>query len=248
MKILKYLGAVILILIVIALLSICWMSEDVPTGTEGPEADQLAQLVMRNLGQEAFDTTHYIQWEFFRPGQKYVWDKKNDLASIEWDETNVVFMDLKTQEAICLINGQKQTGSVHDEMKEKAWSNWCNDSFWLIAPFKMFDPGTKRTKVITQDNENAVLITYESGGVTPGDQYLWILDDNNIPKSWKMWTSIIPIKGISTTWSNWKDYNGVQLASDHTLLGIDLFVEDIKVGQNLTEMGLPETLFNDLKG
>jgi hypothetical protein len=44
-----------------------------------------------------------------------------------------------------------------------------------------------------QDNQEALMITYASGGSTPGDSYVWFVDQNYMPKAWRMWVSIIPV-------------------------------------------------------
>jgi hypothetical protein len=33
-----------------------------------------------------------------------------------------------------------------------------------------------------QDNQEALMITYASGGSTPGDSYVWFVDQNYMPK------------------------------------------------------------------
>jgi hypothetical protein len=45
-------------------------------------------------------------------------------------------------------------------------------------------------EVSMQDNQ-ALLITYASGS-TPGDSYMWFVDQNYRPKAWRMW-GIIPV-------------------------------------------------------
>ena len=38
-----------------------------------------------------------------------------------------------------------------------------------------------------------------SSGVTPGDSYLWVLDDK-LPTAWRLWVSVVPIPG----WTSWR--------------------------------------------
>jgi hypothetical protein len=49
------------------------------------------------------------------------------------------------------------------------------------------DEGTTRSLVKNEDKTNGLLVSYASGGVTPGDAYLWKLDANGLPQSYKMW-------------------------------------------------------------
>ena len=112
---------------------------------------------------------------------------------------------------------------------EKAITYFNNDSFWLVAPYKVFDAGVERRLVKTQNNKDALLVTYTTGGSTPGDSYLWLLDDNGKPTAFKMWTSILPIQGLEASWSDWTiTESGAQLPSFHKLLILGLEIDDVK--------------------
>ncbi len=243
MKILKIILSILLILAVLGFIAIKLFSESEPQGQTGTEADQLARTVMDNLNKDAFDAIPYLQWEFFRPGQKYFWDKKNNKAIIEWSDNKVIF-DLDTYEATCFIDGQPAPADKIEEMKSKAWSNWCNDSFWMIAPFKLFDPGTSREVVDLEDGRTGLKVTYESGGVTPGDSYLWELDSNNRPTGYKMWTSIIPVKGMYASWDGWEDHMGAILSTKHTLAGKEVTMKNVKAGNSWADFGYTSDPFN----
>jgi hypothetical protein len=60
-----------------------------------------------------------------------------------------------------------------------------------------------------QDNQEALMITYASGGSTPGDSYVWFVDQNYMPKAWRMWVSIIPV--VETTWEEKTFQNNLKL-------------------------------------
>ena len=113
------------------------------------------------------------------------------------------------------------------ELIEKASNYFYNDSFWMFAPYKIFDKGVERK--IIKNNKNALLVTYTSGGITPGDTYLWLLNDDGKPKAFKMWTSILPINGLEASWSNWTTTeSGAQLPTFHKLLFLGLEIDGIK--------------------
>ena len=106
-------------------------------------------------------------------------------------------------------------GKEKEKAIQTAWSLFANDSFWLVAPYKIRDSGTSRKVIILENGEKGLLVTYSSGGVTPGDSYLWILDEDGRPKSWKMWVKIIPVGGLEFTWENWQQQGGAWFAPIH---------------------------------
>lgn len=98
-----------------------------------------------------------------------------------------------------------------------------------MAPYKVFDSGVERRLVKTEENKDALLVTYTSGGSTPGDSYLWHLDDTGKPKSYQMWTQILPIEGLEATWENWTTTeSGAQLPTFHKLLVLGLELDGVK--------------------
>lgn len=227
-------------------IAVKYFSEDKPVGKKGVEADKVAELMLQKLNKEAFDRINYINFEFFGGGHKYIWDKVNNTAVISWGENKVV-LNLDSQEGVVYKNGGVVNGDEAEKLKQKAWSFWCNDSFWLIAPFKIFDSGTERSLVEVDQGVHGLMIDYISGGVTPGDSYLWILDDNYQPTGFKMWTQIIPVKGMYVDWINWEDYNGAKLCLSHTMAGKLRSMENVRVGSSLSEIGYNNNPFEVLK-
>ena len=116
----------------------------------------------------------------------------------------------------------------NSEALQKATDFFNNDSFWLIAPHKVFEDGIER-RIVKYKEKDALLITYTSGGSTPGDSYLWILDENNLPIAYKMWVSIIPTGGMEATWEGWiTTASGTKLPSTHILSIGELSMGEVK--------------------
>lgn len=225
-KFFKILGFLFLILILFLGIYYFVNNEKLPNGEKGEKADALATKMLTALNKDAFDTTEIIEWNFINE-HFYVWHKQENLVEVSWDENKVLLKTKKPSDSEVYINDKL---TKNDDLIKKAESYFNNDSFWLIAPYKVFDSGTER-RLVNYNDKDALLITYKTGGSTPGDSYLWILDENNMPISYKMWTSIIPLGGVSATWSDWKNTkSGIKLPTKHklSLFGLEISMNNVK--------------------
>tara|TARA_B110001454_G_C12719176_1_gene433953 strand:+ start:460 stop:1737 length:1278 start_codon:yes stop_codon:yes gene_type:complete len=222
-KVFKFIGILLLLLIVAVGLFYFINNESLPEGKKGKDADALATKMLIALNNDAFKNTETLKWSF-RNEHFYTWDKQENIVHISWYNNKVTLYTKHPEKSELYIDGKIAN---NQELIKQAQNFFNNDSFWLVAPYKIFDSGTER-RIVKHKNKDALLITYTSGGSTPGDSYLWILDDNYLPTSFKMWTSIIPIGGISATWSNLKSTkSGIKLPTKHTL---SLFGMEIDMG------------------
>jgi hypothetical protein len=231
-----------LFLLILAVAKVVY--EKVPEGKSGERADELAVEILETLGYSSWREVQYVQWTFMKRNH-YRWDKKNDWIEVRWG-SNKVLMNTQNLEGFAWKDSERQEGDKKKKMLEKAWSNFCNDSFWLIAPFKLFDEGVERKIVIWEDQE-ALLVTYNEGGTTPGDSYLWLLGEDKMPVAWKMWVSIIPVKGLKATWGNWED-TGFGSVSRVKKIGIvPVSVTDLVLTQDLSKICLQRNCFELLE-
>jgi len=181
---------------------------------------------MKALNYEAYKDTEVLEWSF-KGRHFYKWNKTENVVEVSWDENRVVLNTKKREKSEVYVSNTK---TESQQLINEATVFFNNDSFWLVAPFKVFDAGVER-RVVNYNNQEALLITYTTGGSTPGDSYLWILDKNGLPTSFKMWTSIIPIGGTEASWSDWNTTEaGFQLPTKHaiSLFGIELNMGSVK--------------------
>ncbi|MEM6685360.1 MAG: hypothetical protein AAF617_06135 [Bacteroidota bacterium] len=231
-KIAKILGKLILGIIFTLLLffAIVYLryNEPLPKGEQGAAADAMANRMLAALNYNAYKNTRYLSWTF-RGAHHYVWDKDQYKVTVSWSDVEVALNLKQPSESIVQVDRQSITGTEATEYIDTALSYFNNDSFWLVAPYKVFDEGTSRSIAKNEAGEEGLLITYASGGTTPGDSYLWFLDINGRPKGYQMWVDIIPVGGLYASWDNWLLMeSGIPLSSVHTLLFLDLEVENIR--------------------
>ncbi len=211
---------IFLALLLLLLFGIGYLVYDkkLPTGVIGTEADALAQKMLTALQINEYENTRFIEWSFLNGKHQYKWDKHKGKVDVLWSE-NKVILDLNNPaQSIVYRNNKKLIGPDRSSFIETAQSYFNNDSFWLAAPFKVFDKGTIRSIVTLKNNEKALLVLYTKGGSTPGDSYLWKLGPNGFPKSFQMWVSIIPYGGLEATWDDWQIMeSGAFLPASHQL-------------------------------
>lgn len=216
-----------LALVVISLglvLVIQWLSKPLPESITGPEADGLARDVQEALNITGYKALNEIQFSF--RDHHYLWNKAEERVLVSWEDYQVDLILSETENSK-ILQGGKESNRI--DLIDKAKAYFYNDSYWLVAPFKFFDPGVVRSLVETNDGSKALLITHTSGGVTPGDSYLWHFDENLIPTHFELWVSIIPIKGVSATWSSWVSKQDVLFSTFHKLGPLEITIGDLKV-------------------
>lgn len=211
------------------------LNEDRPASNPSPEADQLARKIMAAGNHDAWQATGAIRWNF-GGRQLHVWDRQRNLARVQWDDLDVL-IDLSDQQGIVHQAGERLDPAAAAPHLQQAWSHWCNDSFWLNPLEKLFDDGVVRSLVDLEDGGRGLLVEYTQGGVTPGDAYLWIVDDTGLPKAWKMWTQILPLQGLETSWEDWITVEtGARISTRHKIVVVDLVLSDITAATDIVAL------------
>ena len=219
--------------------------ESLPEGKEGPEAEAMADRMLEAVNADAWSEVRYLSWGFPR-GHDFVWDRQRNKVQVEWDDHRAQ-LDAETGKGLVFEKGEPVLGTDADETLKTAQNYFWNDSFWLLAFLKVRDPGTVRSVVDLENGEKGLLVTYQSGGSTPGDSYLWQLGPDGRPTSWKMWVNIIPIGGLEFTWENWKQTpNGAWYAPMHDGSLLDVEITNVRTANSLEELKLPANLFQNI--
>lgn len=230
----RRLGFGALILVLAGGLLTCSLSSPRPELEPGPEADALARRMMEAVNHEAWLNTGAVRWDF-GGRQRHLWDRRRQLAEVTWGNHRVM-IDLSRRQGIAWTDDEPVAGRDLDDLVDKAWSHWVNDSFWLNPVSKAFDDGTSRGVVSTEEGQG-LLVSYASGGVTPGDAYLWLLDDQALPVAWKMWTQILPIGGIRAGWEDWIQLDtGARISTRHPMPAFELVLSDVQGAESLSAL------------
>lgn len=204
-------------------------NKQLPEGKSEKKADAVAQKMLKAVNYEAYKNTRFLEWSFNGGEHQYKWDKENGIVEVKWNDHTVNLNLNDTASSLVSKENTSLSAKESRDLTHTAWNYFNNDSFWLVAPFKIFDNGTSRSIASLEDGSEGLLVTYTSGGTTPGDSYLWKLQPNGFPESYQMWTKIIPIGGVEASWDDWQVMeSGIFLPTLHKIGPMTLFMGNVK--------------------
>ena len=248
-KIFTVIGFILLILILILSAAFFKFNEKLPVGEKGEKAEALAQKMLQAVNKTAWDSTNIITWTS-RSGNNFIWDKQRNLTQVEW-KNNKVLLNVSKISGKAWENQTEVTDPAHtQELIQKAYKFFINDAFWLNPVVKIYDDGVERSIVNLADGTEGLLVSYKSGGITPGDSYLWIVDDNGLPKAWKLWVKILPLGGIEFSWADWITLpTGAKISTLHNLKSTSFSIPElnIKASESLEGLGLKNDIFSSIQ-
>jgi len=192
-------------------------------GNSDPKAIEIADKVMEAMGgQEAWDSLRYISWNFFGV-RDLVWDKQTGRVRIDFPRDSSIFLvNINTMEGKVIRNNGMVTDSLEKEL-QNAKSIWINDSYWLVMPFKLKDPGVTltyaREYIIPSGEEYDVLaLNFDGVGDTPDNKYEVFVDrSDNLIKQWSYFKEAKQDSSSATwPWNNYQEYQGALLSADRS--------------------------------
>jgi hypothetical protein len=196
-----------------------------------PKAVAVADKVMDSLGgKDAWKKTHYIRFDFAvdRDGKTLVrrahtWDKWTGRYRLEGQtkegDPTVVLMNVNTKEGTAYKKGNKLSGEEEKKAVEDAYATWVNDTYWLLMPYKMKDPGV----ILALEGEEKkgdeawekVRLSFDNVGLTPKDQYwAYVNRKTGLVDRWDYVLKGEKKPPTTFEWKNWKKTGAIMLADD----------------------------------
>lgn len=247
-----------LILPAVLFISNCEKTADKSTANRGqpqfdpsksdPQAVQIADEVMVALGgYENFAAVNYLSFHFVVAvdSQKisdwrHDWDRRKNNYRVEGltrdgDHLLTIF-NLDSRDGVAFKNGQKLDGEEKIQMLKRAYARYINDTFWLLMPFKLKDPGVvlqfDGTQEINDVKYDVLRLSYaDSVGLTPHNIYRLFVDQNTrVIHRWEYFEKA-GAEPAPAWWEKWQRYGSIKLAgqrsfenSNRKLLFTDIIV------------------------
>lgn len=202
-----YLGLICLFLV-----SAC-KSEKNKTVTEETKELTVAEKIAYAHGFENWKNVEEVKFTFKvdrdtikGKGRSWIWKPKEDSVKMVTGETTVAYVRSKM-----------------DSTHIGADRGFINDKYWLLVPFQLvWDTSATISEAkitvapISKEELNMITITYsDEGGYTPGDAYDIYFDDTYSIREWVYRRGNTEEPSLTTTFENYKDYNGIKIATDH---------------------------------
>ena len=161
------------------------------TLTVDSKADSVAVRLLEAHGANAFASAPYLRFNFAvetpegeQVVARHLWNRSTGDYRVEWasgPDSNYVALvnvrDVEDQrpEGTVYLNGTELTGEEAQAAREQAYGRFINDTYWLLAPLKVYDSGVNRHYAADSSTaEHEVLrLTFGDVGLTPGDTY-WL--------------------------------------------------------------------------
>lgn len=200
----------------------------VPAASAGsdPEAVALAEASIEAMGgQEAWDQTRYLSFKFFG-GRQHYWDRHGGDFRIEMEregDTYLFLMNAVSKEGRVFKNGEEvPDGEEKAKLLDQGHRMWVNDTYWVVMPFKLLDPGVTLTMAgdaTLEDGRacNVLQLTFDEVGYTPQNKYHVFVDaESKLVEQWAFFADAgDPEPRFTLPWTGWKDFGGVKIATVH---------------------------------
>jgi hypothetical protein len=215
-------------------------------------------------GQESWDRLPYLRFDFVveRDGKevarfRHWWDRAHGRCRVEGpDEKGRVvtaIFNLANRKGKSFTDGMSDTDSANVAgILENGYERWVNDTYWLMMPFKLKDPGAhlvygKSAKTVkgTESTAYDVLeLTFNPGvGLTPKDHYwLFVNRGTHLIDRWEMVLQGQKPPPSAFTWERWTSVGPIRLSLERRMVGKNTIIRFDNVG---APASMDESVFTD---
>lgn len=158
--------------------------------------------------------------------RKHYWDKLHGRHRLEGGTKDgkryVVLTDLRTQKGTAYLAGVKVEGEAARDYIVGAYNAFINDTYWLVMPFKMKDPGVILKDAGSEEVDGVkyqkVQLSFEGVGLTPKDVYWAYLN----PDTGRMekWAFVLGGEKKAPTvaeWRGWRQHGGTWISDEKVI-------------------------------
>ena len=222
----------------IAVLALALAAAAAPAVDRDQRADAIGRELIEALGgTPAWEKARELRFDFVveRDGKalarfSHAWDRYtgdyrlrgSDKAGAPFE----VYFNVNTRDGKAYVNGRAAEPAAAKDLLETAYGRFINDSYWLLAPWKIFDPGVR----LAYDGEkpcpdggscDVLKLSFDEGvGLTPRDLYwLWVKKDGRQMVQWQYVLGGAKEEPTTALWKDWQKFAGVALSLEKPIVG-----------------------------
>jgi hypothetical protein len=198
------------------------------------QADSVAmRLYEAHGGPAAWPAAPYLRFDFgfeqdgqTRVAAKHLWNRQTGDYRLEWGPSpdsqyvaifNVnAFGEAASESAPAAgqvyLNGAPVDSAAHATRMQQAHQRFVNDTYWLLAPLKVFDPGVNRSYLADSSDaqHDVIQLSFGEVGITPGDRYwLYVNTETGRLDRWAFNLESMPDDAPARAF-DWTDYQSFE--------------------------------------
>jgi hypothetical protein len=208
-----------------------------PSVSPPGEMDAASKEVVQSLtdamgGQQTWDRLPYFRFDFVvvKDGKevarfKHWWDKAHGRCRVEGpdDQGQIVtaIFNLADKKGRAFTDGVIESDTTNiKNIIQNGYERWVNDTYWIMMPFKLHDPGTRVKHARVQQDEgggetyDVLELSFASGvGLTPHDRYwLYVNQRTHLIDRWEFILTGQKPPPSGSTWESWTSIGPIQLS------------------------------------
>ncbi|HKF44313.1 MAG TPA: hypothetical protein VKG01_14520 [Thermoanaerobaculia bacterium] len=202
-----------------------------------PKADKVGKEMIAALGgEQAWEKAREFKFDFVVENEgkvagkrSHTWDRyTGDYKMTGTDQSGApytVLFNVNTKQGKAWVNGRPVEGEEADKLVKGSYARFINDTYWLLAPWKVFDPGVN----LAYEGEkpcpgggtcDVLKLSFENVGLTPKDVYwMYVTRDGHNMVQWQYVLKGADEPPTTVQWKNWQKVGGIMIAMEKPMEG-----------------------------
>ena len=228
------------------------------SGARDPKAVSVAESMMSAMGgQGGWEKARFLRFDFtvVREGKKIAsyshwWDRFDGRYRVQGDDPKngpwKAYFNVGTRQGDFFVNGGRAEGEAKSKGLENAYGRFINDTYWLLAPWKVFDPGVNleyvgEMKTAAGQVCDEIKLSFENVGLTPRDVYWMDIDrSTHLLDQWKYVLNGGNDAPTVVAWKEWRRFGPIELSISKPMSAkpVEIRFENVSVSETPDDAAL----------
>ena len=225
---------------------------------QDPRAVNVAEAMITAMGGKAgWEKARFLRFDFtvVRDGKKLAsfshwWDRYDGRYRVEGVDPKTgpwkAYFNVQTRQGEFFVNGTRAEGETKEKGLENAYGRFINDTYWLLAPWKVFDPGVNLEyigEVLTAAGQKCdeIKLSFEGVGLTPKDVYWMDIDrSTRLLDQWKYVLNGASDPPTVVAWKEWRRFGPIELSTSKPMASkpVEIRFENVSVSETPDDASL----------